>query len=258
MQTEEELKITGPAFDSLREDFDDMLSRTVESMDEKKAENASVTMKLGIEMEQVQLENGRKITRPTFKYDISSVLQVKDRISGTLVGDYEMFYNDGAWHMRLIDDGQTNIFDADYTVVSDGPDSQRGLTDGGKALSDFEWLLSATMAGGREDLAVMARNNVTFLINGKNKVLLSSSCSPKSQLFLNSRELAEHADHRMDVWLDWGERSRMCVCFGDRDTGEIFHAVYAQDGYRTEIPEELEAEKGVSWVWSDSCMARSE
>lgn len=137
------LSLKSDTFAAMKEDFDGVLARTIGNMEMKNADNATITLKLGITLDKVSVgtPNGNQdITRPSFKHDISSVMQVKDRKSGALTGDYELVYEDGKYVMRRIDDGQTNMFDgriehvepsfvdADYNdVVDDDTDRQKAI-----------------------------------------------------------------------------------------------------------------------------------
>ena len=137
------LSLKSDTFAALKEDFDGVLARTIGNMEMKNADNATITLKLGITLDKVSvgtLNGNQDITRPSFKHDISSVMQVKDRKSGALTGDYELIYEDGKYVMRRIDDGQTNMFegqiehvepsfvDADYNdVVDDDTDRQKAI-----------------------------------------------------------------------------------------------------------------------------------
>lgn len=137
------LSLKSDTFAAMKEDFDGVLARTIGNMEMKNADNATITLKLGITLDKVSVgtPNGNQdITRPSFKHDISSVIQVKDRKSGALTGDYELVYEDGKYVMRRIDDGQTNMFDgriehvepsfvdADYNdVVDDDTDRQKAI-----------------------------------------------------------------------------------------------------------------------------------
>ena len=114
------LSLKSDTFAALKEDFDSVLLRTIGNMEMKNADNAT-------------------ITRPSFKHDISSVMQVKDRKSGALTGDYELVYEDGKYAMRRIDDGQTSLYDgevehvepsfvdADYNDVDDDTELQKAI-----------------------------------------------------------------------------------------------------------------------------------
>ena len=136
------LSLKSDTFAAMKEDFDGVLARTIGNMEMKNADNATITLKLGITLDKVSVgtPNGNQdITRPSFKHDISSVMQVKDRKSGALTGDYELVYEDGKYVMRRIDDGQTDMFgsnvehveasfvDADYTDVDDDTDRQKAI-----------------------------------------------------------------------------------------------------------------------------------
>lgn len=140
------LSLNDDTFKALKEDFDSILGRTLGNMEMKGAEEATITMKLGISLERSSIGE-RPITRPTFKHDISSVMQVKDKKSGSLSGDYELVYDEdaGVWLVRKIDNGQTTLFDdggqiidAAYTVV--GEDNEQparpALTGGMKEIPE--------------------------------------------------------------------------------------------------------------------------
>lgn len=136
------LSLKSDTFAALKEDFDSVLLRTIGNMEMKNADNATITMKLSITLDKVSVggPNGlQDITRPSFKHDISSVMQVKDRKSGALTGDYELVYEDGKYAMRRIDDGQTSLYDgeaehvepsfvdADYNDVDDDTERQKAI-----------------------------------------------------------------------------------------------------------------------------------
>lgn len=133
------LSLKSETFSALKEDFDSILARTIGNMEMKGAEEATVTLKLGISLEKSSMNSPsglQEITKPSFKHDISSVMQVKDKKSGALTGDYELVWDaaEGKYVMRRIDNGQVSIFDsaqtagdvidADYTAL---PEGQRGL-----------------------------------------------------------------------------------------------------------------------------------
>lgn len=135
------LSLKSDTFAALKEDFDGVLARTIGNMEMKNADNATITLKLGITLDKVSVgtPNGNQdITRPSFKHDISSVMQVKDRKSGALTGDYELIYEDGKYVMRRIDDGQTSLYDekvekyegpvdVDYSDVSEDEEHQKAI-----------------------------------------------------------------------------------------------------------------------------------
>ena len=124
------LSLKSDTFSALKEDFDSILARTIGNMEMKGAEEATVTLKLGISLEKSSVNgpNGlQDITKPSFKHDISSVMQVKDKKSGALTGDYELVWDDGEgkYVMRRIDNGQVSIFDAPASGELNTPPSRR-------------------------------------------------------------------------------------------------------------------------------------
>jgi len=128
-----QLSLKGDTFSALQEDFDAILARTVGNMEMKGADEATITLKLKVTLEKATARdfesNGydatRDITKPSFSHDISSMMQVKDKRSGALRGDYELVWDNeaGQYYMRKIEDGQVNMDDVmdDYEVVSELP-----------------------------------------------------------------------------------------------------------------------------------------
>ena len=118
------LSLDGETFESLKDDFDTILARTVGNMQMKGAENATITIKLDVNLEKDKVDTYKGIfdvTKPSFKHSISSVMQVKDKMSGQLVGDFAMVWDEDEqkYVLRYIDDGQINMFDGDEVVEAD-------------------------------------------------------------------------------------------------------------------------------------------
>ena len=113
------LSIDGEAFSSMREDFDKILKRTVNNMEEKSSNNAEITIKLKIELIPSFLppaqadQEGRAILKPKFEHKVSSVMNTKFEESGSLKGDYELVYDEDAqdYIAKPIGYQQTSIFD---------------------------------------------------------------------------------------------------------------------------------------------------
>lgn len=131
------LSLNGDTFSILKEQYDGVINRTLGNMEMKGAEEATITVKVGIKLERTTVGN-RTIVRPTFKHDISSVMQVKDKVSGELVGDYQLVWDDDEqkYIMRKIESGQTSLFDnesngavveADYQTVEELPEGKSSL-----------------------------------------------------------------------------------------------------------------------------------
>lgn len=238
------LSLKSETFSALKEDFDSILARTIGNMEMKGAEEATVTLKLGISLEKSSV-NGpagiRDIVKPSFKHDISSVMQVKDKKSGALTGDYEMVWDadEGKYVMRRIDNGQVSMFDADgdatvidaeYTAL---PEGQRGLPEGSQdgeydednadtddsensdtdstnesdkpsdnGPTPFEWLKQFV---GQELRVTEAMGNYTVR-TGDNKVVLSSATGKSSPFYCPVEKLEGHVGHNVS-----------CVGYADGD-----------------------------------------
>lgn len=125
-----DLSLNGETFASLKSDFDAILERTLGNMTMKGADEATITIKLGVSLTKTTVPSGgalRDVTKPTFKHDISSVMQVKDKMSGQLSGNMELVWDADLqqYVLRPIDDGQTSMFDQE----ADQGDDHEDLTD---------------------------------------------------------------------------------------------------------------------------------
>lgn len=248
------LSLKSETFSALKEDFDSILARTIGNMEMKGAEEATVTLKLGISLEKSSV-NGpagiRDIVKPSFKHDISSVMQVKDKKSGALTGDYEMVWDadEGKYVMRRIDNGQTSMFDEDcggtiidaeytdteYTAL---PEGQRGLPEGSQEDgSEEETEDTADEENPDTDIAsesdkasesgptpfewlkqfVGQELRVTEAMGNytvrtaDNKVVLSSATGESSPFYCPAEKLEGHVGHKVS-----------CVGYGD-ESGNIMN-----------------------------------
>ncbi len=251
------LSLKSETFSALKEDFDSILARTIGNMEMKGAEEATVTLKLGISLEKSSVNgpNGiQDITKPSFKHDISSVMQVKDKKSGALTGDYELVWDEieGKYVIRRIDNGQVSIFDSaqaagdvidvDYTAF---PEGQRGLPEGSQddadeeEGSDIEEAVSpepdsaneseeapddtSTPFGWLKQFAGMdmrvteAMGNYTVR-TAENKVVLSSATSETSPFYCPAEKLAPHVGHKVS-----------CVGYGDENGVVVNVSVECED-----------------------------
>lgn len=139
------LSLNGDTFQSLKKDFDTIMARTIGNMTMKGADEATITLKLSVSLEKSSVDGAdgiQDVTKPTFKHDISSVMQVKDKMTGQFKGEYGMIWDDkeGHWVLRKIDNGQMNLFDddgnriidAEYHEVNDLPEGTRALPEGSR------------------------------------------------------------------------------------------------------------------------------
>lgn len=115
------LSLNGDTFNAFKTDFDQMLRQLLTEMEKRESEEATISVKMAIKLEPDQardyLANGydgtRDIIKPSFKHEISTMMQVKNKKSGNLGGNMELVW-DKTLHqyvMRPIDNGQVSFFD---------------------------------------------------------------------------------------------------------------------------------------------------
>jgi len=115
------LTLNSDAFNALKNDFNQMLRATLSSMEQKEAEEGTITVKLGISLLKdhvpdptiVTYEAEREIIRPKFDHKVTATIQYKSEKTGTLSGDYELVWDRAIseWVMRPITNGQMNLFE---------------------------------------------------------------------------------------------------------------------------------------------------
>lgn len=116
-----DLTLNGDTFNALKTDFNQVLRKTLSNMERKGSEVAELTVKLKILLKKDQepdfpvdgTEVKRDIVIPKFDHKVSSVMQIKDEVTGTLGGNYELVWDKtrGEWVMREIVDPQVSIFE---------------------------------------------------------------------------------------------------------------------------------------------------
>lgn len=124
-----DLTLNGDTFNAMKSDFNQVLRKTLTNMENKGSELAELTIKLKITLKKDTApdfsraeESRRDIVVPKFDHKVSSVMQIKDEVTGSLGGDYELVWDEerGEYVMRKIVSSQMNIFDVEYTVANDG------------------------------------------------------------------------------------------------------------------------------------------
>ncbi len=245
-----QLSLDGDTFSALKKDFDAVLLRTVGNMESKSADEATITLKLTISLEKERTNFGeepKQITRPTFKHDISSVMQVKDKVSGTLKEDYELVFDDeeGKYVMRRISNGQMTIFETveeqeedavEYVnapavlpapsepavieataeaVVEDieDEDEQNETTPG-----PFEWLRQFV---GSPMHVTENMGNFAVRTDG-NKIVLTSSTTPDSPFFCPAEKLEPHVGHKL-VCVGYGVEELLNISIECEDCNETLY-----------------------------------
>lgn len=244
------LSLKSDTFAALKEDFDGILSKTIGNMEMRGAEEATITLKLGISLEKSSISGPagiQNITKPSFKHDISSVMQVKDKKSGALTGDYALIWDEteGKWVARRIDNGQITLFDtegvvadAEYSEVSDSPaitdgephllpapslgedagnderetgdtnESQDGSSGAYDPDTPFGWMHGFV---GQELRVTEAMGNYTVR-SMDNKIVLSSATDPRSPFYCSEEKLKKHVGHTL-------------TCIGSPSDEELFDVI---------------------------------
>ena len=219
-----ELSLSGDTFAALKEDFDSILAQTLGNMESKGADEAVITLKLGVSLEKqsfVRNEEPEELTKPSFKHDISSVMQVKNKKSGSLSGDYELVWDEDEkkYVMRKITNGQLTFFDDDGEEVEQYQEDDSDAYDATPALLEasveenaeedttaFDWL--AQFVDKKMTITEAMGNYTVRTEDGK--VVLTSASAPDSVFHCDAEILAKHIDH-----------SIVCVGYGGDELYQI-------------------------------------
>lgn len=124
MLTDKWISLDGDAFRAMKTDFDQILSEALTNMETKNADEATITLKLNVRLDTdtSYTEDGGYVdyTRPTFRHDVSYVMQVKGKLAGQTTEERALVFDDDAqkWVLREVFDGQMS-FD-NNGVLSDG------------------------------------------------------------------------------------------------------------------------------------------
>lgn len=117
-----ELSLDSETFNDFKSDFKSLLNNTINTMQQKDVETASITAKFEITLLTVPNPNldapdssgEREITIPSFKHKVTAAMQLKSEKAGYVGGDgYELQWNRlaGAFVLVPIKDSQTSMFD---------------------------------------------------------------------------------------------------------------------------------------------------
>lgn len=225
------LSLNEDTFSSLKKDFDTILNRTIGNMEMKGASDATITLKLTVSLDKRSMTVGdsvQEFNRPTFKHDINSVMQIKDKATGQLGGEYAMVWDseEERFVLRQFTGGQTSMFDDDYESVeeewgsfADMPDDSRALPAPTEAESEaqeesdnldtstpFGWLNQFI---GESLVVTEAMGNYTVRTKD-NRVVLSSATAEENPFYCSAETLAPHVGHNV-----------VCVGYGDDDITNV-------------------------------------
>ena len=248
------LSLNGDTFQTLKNDFDTILARTIGNMTMKGADEATITLKLSISLEKSSIDttNGAQdVTKPTFKHDISSVMQVKDKMTGQFNGEYGMVWDDEEerWVLRKIDNGQMNLFDEDGGVIDVDYHDVQGAEEDDDSILGIEESTTASETEHRrdildediktpfgwlcqfigEDLNVTESMGDYVVRTESDLVVLSSSTSTSSPFYCPGYKLADHIGHHL-VCVGYGQGDITNVAVECEDCNEVIYSLDAPTG----------------------------
>ena len=155
IQNWEEITMDSDTFAQVRENFDMLLQKLFQKMQQNNSDEGSITLKIDVNMtdDYIPDENGtaRRISKPILKHKISTTVPVKDSFDGKKDTGMELVYDEelGRYVLKYVSSGgQRSIFDADFQEVMNGAGEGDEIVDA-RALPMNNYLLED--AGARED-----------------------------------------------------------------------------------------------------------
>lgn len=126
-----ELSLDSEAFNGFKADFRQLLNSTLNTMQQKDVETASITAKFEISLQPCVNPNmgapdsaeEREIIMPMFKHKVTASMHLKAEKAGFLGGsDYELLWDraSGNYVMVPIADNQSSLFDDNYDYEEAG------------------------------------------------------------------------------------------------------------------------------------------
>lgn len=126
-----ELSLDSEAFNGFKADFRQLLNSTLNTMQQKDVETASITAKFEISLQPCANPNlgapdspeEREIIMPMFKHKVTASMHLKAEKAGFLGGsDYELLWDraSGNYVMVPIADNQSSLFDDNYDYEEAG------------------------------------------------------------------------------------------------------------------------------------------
>lgn len=246
------LSLNGDTFNAFKSDFDQMLRQLLTEMERRESEEATISVKMAIKLEPDQardyLANGydgtRDIIKPSFKHEISTMMQVKNKKSGSLGGNMEMVWDKELrqYVMRPIDNGQVSFFDGDdkhtteesqqpevevpeqvhnsdpiglppaeedYVTVDDNIIDAEVVTEesGQSPQYDSSRVINWLAQFMNADLKVMeAMGNITVRTED-GKVVLSSAAAEDSHLYCHAEILKPYVGKQLSLMAHYGDNS---------------------------------------------------
>lgn len=183
-------------FDTMMKNLDLMIERTIGNMTMRNADEATITLKICVTLDKktVPADGGgfRQATQPSFKHDLSSVMQVKDKMSGTFKGNVELIFDEnGKPIVRDIDDGQMKIWDEDGKVSLDDNTAENDSTT---QPTPYDYLMKY-----RNQAMRCQNNSGTYLVraNTDSSIILSSGYLKESPFYIDGEKLKPHVGENL-------------------------------------------------------------
>lgn len=219
-----DLSLNGETFESLKKDFDKILERTLGNMTMRGADDATITIKLGVSLDKMRIGDPlvyRDVVKPSFKHEISSVMTVKDKMTGQFAGDYELVFDEqeGKYVIRKYDDGQMSVFEGEYQEEDDIPVEARALP-APKQLSPYDWL---KQFDGKNIIITETMGNYAARTD-ENEIVLSSATSPDNPFYCDKETLAKHVGHNLtcNVYVDGEDNEAEVTIYCDDCEESVF------------------------------------
>lgn len=285
------LSLSGDTFNAFKSDFDQMLRQLLTEMEKRESDEATISIKMVVSLAQDQERdfeaNGydamKDITKPTFKHEISTVMQVKNKKSGSVGGNMKMVWDKELcqYVMQEIDNGQItmfdkgeedepqeagtralppgNVIDADYSVVEDDEDGED--KEDGSGAEEGSGGHTETPEGNEEgagkymtpfeymsqfigaELSVMEGMGLYTVRTKDNKVLLSSGFNPTSRFYCSPEKLKDHVGHAV-VCVGYGQDEIVNISVECEDCNEVLFDIDADEP--ESLPDDYEYEDPVA------------
>lgn len=112
-----DVTIYSEAFCKLRDDFNKMIEDTLTKMKQKGSFDASLTIKLDIELEKIfeplELQDGSQTMRdvyiPHFTHKVASAMSIKSEVKGSFDEECELIYDPATQRHLLVPIGQMKL-----------------------------------------------------------------------------------------------------------------------------------------------------
>lgn len=109
-----ELDLNTDTFKRFKDDFNKILSSTLREMEQRKVNEADISVKMSIKLTDLYFANiDKDCTVPDFTHKITAKMQVKEEIGGRLNGVFDLKQDEetGRYYLEAIRDNQTTMFD---------------------------------------------------------------------------------------------------------------------------------------------------